>query len=138
MENEEKQPYFRTSTESQRRLLFEEWKRTGKISEACREAKLSRTAFYRWQPRFEEKGYAGFEKPLSHAPHNPVRTEEEIAEQIVRFKQENPDWGRERIADELMKSNNWIPLVSASTVRRILVNKGLMPSKGTEGRKKKN
>lgn len=133
----EKLPYFGTSTASQRQRLFEVWEQTGKASYACREAKLSRTAFYRWYPRFEKEGPAGLEKGLSHAPHHPVKTSEAIVAQIESLKRANPEWGQQRIADELMKSNNWVPLVNASTVRRILKAKGLMPSKASKCGKKK-
>ena len=36
-------------------------------------------------------------------------------------------WGRRRIADEIAKANNWVPLVSPSSVRRILEQAGLLP-----------
>ena len=133
----EKLPYFGTSTASQRKRLFEVWEETGNISYACRKARLSRTAFYRWYPRFEKEGYAGLEKPLSHAAHNPVKTSEEIASRIENLKRSNPEWGQQRIADELMKSNNWVPVVNASTVWRILKAKGLMPGKTRKRGKKK-
>jgi transposase len=86
-------PYFRTSTASQRKRLFEVWEETGKVSHACRKAKLSRTAFYRWCPRFKKEGYSGLKKPLKHTPHNPNKTSESIASQIESLKREHPEWG---------------------------------------------
>jgi hypothetical protein len=33
--------------------------------------------------------------------------------------------GKQRIADELAKANNWVPIVSPNTVKRILIDAGL-------------
>ena len=43
------------------------------------------------------------------------------------MRREHPDWGKRRIADELAKGNNWVPLVSPNTVKRILQDAGLWP-----------
>ena len=117
--------YYKTTSCSQRKFLFEVWQKTENASEACRRARVSRATFYYWKPRFEEAGYAGLEKPKSHAPANPARTSQEIIDQVVTFKRAHLHWGRHRIAGELMKENNWERVVSASTVRRILLAEGL-------------
>jgi hypothetical protein len=49
----------------------------------------------------------------------------EIQEKVVAMKKAHPEWGKQRIADELAKGNSWVPLVSVNTVRRILQEKGL-------------
>ena len=41
------------------------------------------------------------------------------------MRQENPKWGKRRIADELKKANDWVALVSPNTVRRILIEAGM-------------
>lgn len=128
-------PYFRESTAAQRRLLFEIWERTGHAGKASSEAHLSRGTFYYWKERFEQSGYAGVETTASHAPHHPAQTAPEVVAQIVALKEAHREWGKHRIADELMKSNDWKPLVSASTVYNILVAKGLIQAKA---RQKKN
>ena len=134
-----KRPYFRESTASQRRLLFETWERTGSVKKACETAKLGRVTFYHWKTRFEKEGYAGLENSRSYARHNTGETPREIEEKVVAMRKEHPDWGQQRIADELMKSNRWIPVISASTVYRILVKRKLMriedgPKKKSSGR----
>ena len=85
---------------------------------------MSKQTFYYWLPRFEDEGYAGLEN-RSSAPHEPHQTSEEVAKRVVKMKEENPDWGKRRIADELAKTNSWVPLVSPHTVRRILRDAGL-------------
>jgi len=43
------------------------------------------------------------------------------------MRRQHTDWGKKRIADELAKGNNWVPLVSPNTVKRILKDAGLWP-----------
>ena len=50
---------------------------------------------------------------------------EEIQEKVAAMKKAHPEWGKQRITDELAKGNSWVPLVSVNTVRRILQEKGL-------------
>ena len=54
------------------------------------------------------------------------------------MREEHPDWGKQRIADELMKSNDWCPVISASTVYRILVKKGLVGTDKGDKKKRSN
>ena len=122
-----KQTYFPPTTAQQRRLLFETWEATGDRDEACRTAHVARSTFYNWKPRFEAGGYEALDEPLSHAPHHPNRVSPEIEEQVIEMRQLEPEWGKRRIADELAKGNNWVPLVSPNTVKRILQDAGLWP-----------
>ena len=41
------------------------------------------------------------------------------------MKKEHEDWGKRRIAEEMAKANNWEPIVSLNTVRRILESAGM-------------
>ncbi len=123
----EKRTYFPLTTVQQRRFLFETWEATGNVSEACRKAHVNRQTFYNWKDRFEAGGYAALKSFESHAPKRPRRTSAEIEEQVVEMRRQHPGWGKQRIADELAKGNNWVPLVSSNTVRRILQDAGLWP-----------
>lgn len=122
-----KRTYFPVTTAQQRRLLFEVWEETGSREEACQRAHVSQSTFYNWKPVFEAGGYAALEETASHAPHHPKRTPAELAAQVVEMRRMHPEWGKQRIADEMAKGNNWVPLVSANTVRRILQDAGLWP-----------
>jgi hypothetical protein len=51
------------------------------------------------------------------------------------MRRQRPDWGKRRIADELAKGNNWVPLVSPNTVKRILQDAGLWPEAETTAKK---
>ena len=53
------------------------------------------------------------------------------------MRRQNPKWGKLRIANEMAKANNWVPLVSPNTVRRILQDAGLWTTPEAELKKKK-
>ena len=122
---EKQTTYFRRTTAQQRKLLFETWQSTGNVAKACRRARVSRQTFYNWKQRFETLGYTGLEKVKSHAPKHPRRTPAPIRQQIILMRQQNPKWGKRRIADQMAKTNDWQPLVSPNTVRQILIDAGL-------------
>lgn len=92
--------------------------------------------FYNWKARFEQEGYAGLEQPKSHARKHPARKEQAIEQQVLALYQAHPDWGKKRIAQELAKANNWVPILSPNTVRRILEDAQLWTS-SSEGKKRR-
>ena len=131
-----KRIYFPPTTPQQRKLLFETWEATGSVVEACRKAHVCRGTFYYWKPRFDTEGYAGLETYQKKGPEKgQVGTPVEVKEQVINMRRDHADWGKHRIADELAKANNWVPVVSPNTVRRILIEAGLWPSEAT-GQKK--
>jgi transposase len=116
---------YRYTTSQQRKLLFETWEATGNIDEACRKAHVGRRTFYNWKPRFTSKGYAGLEEFESRARHHPRSIAEGLKKQVIERRKANPTWGKLRIAQELAKENNWVPVISPNTVRHILETVGL-------------
>ena len=120
--------YFPRTTPSQRRLLFETWQATGDLAHACQVAHVGRRTFYYWKSRFLAGGYPALQAFASQAPHHPRRTAPAVVAQVLALKQEQPDWGRRRLADELAKAHGWVPLVSPSTVKRILRAAGVEPA----------
>ena len=120
--------YFRTTTAQQRKLLFETWEETKSVTKACAVAHVSRMMFYNWKLRFEKEGYPGLEHSKSRARKHPPRKSKEIEEQVVAIYQAHPDWGKLRIAQEMAKANNWVAVVSANTVKRILEDAKLWTS----------
>lgn len=127
--------HYPRTTPSQRQRLFQIWEETGNLQAALKQARVSEGTFYRWKPRFEEGGYEALEEFDSHAPHNPRRTGETIELKVMDLRQNNPNWGKRRIADEVAKANNWVPLISPNTVKRILKDAGLWTAE--ESTKKK-
>lgn len=132
----QKHSYFRFTTAQQRKLLFEVWETTGNVTEACQKAHVGRATFYYWKPRFTEKGYAGLEELGSRVAHTIHRKDAALAERAVEMRREHPEWGKLRIADEIAKEHNWVPVISPNTVRRILQTAGLWPEQPQPGRKK--
>ncbi len=133
---EKKRTYFSPTTRQQRYLLFSAWEETGSVKEACAKAHVSRQTFYNWKPRFEEGGYEGLNECRSHAPKNPNRIAAEVEEQVIEMRREYPNWGKQRIADELAKGNSWVAVVSANTVKRILIDAGLWPQRDNQEKKR--
>jgi len=127
--------YCPPTTEQQRNELFHVWEESGNVSLACRKARVSRQTFYNWKDRYIEEGSEGVKEPRSHARKNRGRVAPEIESKIVQMRQSHPEWGRRRIADELAKANNWVPLASPQTVKRVLKDAGLWPQ--AEGSAKK-
>ncbi len=117
--------HFRSTTPTQRRLLFETWEETGDVEEACATAHMGRRTFYYWKGRFEAGGYRALEQYASRAPHHPPRTVPAVEQQVIALRTGHPDWGKRRIADELAKGQGWVPLICPNTVKRILRDAGL-------------
>jgi hypothetical protein len=44
----------------------------------------------------------------------------EVETKVLELHNQHADWGKHRLTDEISKANNWVPLVSPNTVRRIL------------------
>jgi transposase len=121
----QKRIHFPLTTAQQRRLLFETWEATGDVDLACRTAHVGRSTFYYWKPRFTNGGYAALESFASRAPVRTRRLDTAIEQQVIALRRDHPDWGKDRIADELAKAHGWVPLVSPNTVRRMLRDAGL-------------
>ncbi len=130
--------HYRRTTAQQRKLLFEKWEETGNVSEASRKAHVGRGTFYYWKGRFGEKGYEGLEGFEDHAPRSPNRIEKKVEQEVIEMKQEHADWGKKRIAHELAKKNNWVPVVSPNTVKRVLEEAGMWARVEEEAKKKAN
>ena len=121
-----KRPYYRPTTADQRKLAFAVYQQTDSPRKACEAAHIGRGTFYHWLSRFLAGGYAALEQPHSHRPHTfPRQLPESVRGAVLAAKQEHPDWGKQRIADELAKAHGWQPLASASEVRRMLIEAGL-------------
>src|SRR5262245_37141587 len=131
-----KRIHYPRTTGQQRKRLFELWAQTGNISEACRKAHVGRGTFYYWKVRFQQQGYAGLEEFASHAPDEPARTAAEVEGEVIELKQAHPEWGKKRITHELAKANNWVPVISPNTVKRILKEAGLWARDEAEVQKK--
>jgi transposase len=114
--------YFPPTTPQQRKLLFETWEQTSNVTAACKRGHVGRATFYYWKSRFTENGYAGLETyEQVGAPSGTGRIAVEVQAKVVELHHAHATWGKRRLADEMAKANNWVPLVSPNCVRRILI-----------------
>ena len=87
-------------------------------------------------PRFAAAGFAGLLHFASAAPKEPHRIDLMLEQRVTEMRQQNPSWGKRRIADEITKDNQWVPLVTPNTVRRVLQDAGLWPEPASLAPKK--
>lgn len=127
--------YFGFSTAQQRKLLFETWEETGSVTQACQKARVSRGLYYYWKRRFDAEGYAGLEAFESRVAHKLNYKDEAIVQRVVDLRKEHPNWGKTRISQEMAKANNWVPIVSPNTVKRMLQDAELWPESGSGGKR---
>ena len=107
-------------------MLFESWEQSKNITAACRKAHVGRGTFYNWKSRFLKAGASGLENYAKlGAPVGTGRVVAEIQSKVLGLHATHADWGKKRLANELSKANNWVPLVSPNSVRRILREAGL-------------
>jgi transposase len=132
-----KRTYFPPTTPQQRKLLFETWEQGKNITQACCTAHIGRATFYYWKPRFDKDGYAGLEsyKKLG-VPVGTGRVAAEIKDKVLELNKAHKDWGKRRLADEMSKANNWVPLISPNGVRRILREANFWKPEEKQGKKK--
>jgi transposase len=121
-----KHPYYRPTTAGQRKRLFAVYERTQSVRQAVAAAHVGIGTYYYWRPRFEPGGYPALEPARSHRPHTFARQlDETVCQEVLAAKREHPEWGRQRIADELRQAHGWPAVVSPSEVRRMLIAAGL-------------
>jgi len=117
-----KRTYFRRTTESQRRLLFEAAEKSGSVSEAARRARVSRGTYYYWQERYESAGPAGLSEERSRAPRRtripPVS--EEVRDAVIQYHRLNPGDGCRTAADR-MRQQYGRPVIGRTKVREIIL-----------------
>lgn len=128
--------YYPPTTSQQRKKIFECWEQSQNITAVCRKAHVGRGTFYKWKPRFLKAGSAGLESYAKlGTPVGTGRVVVEIQSKVLDIQVAHADWGKKCLTDELSKANNWVPLVSPNSVRRILCEAVL---RGSEERKEKS
>src|SRR5574338_1009388 len=91
----------------------------GNVSQACREAGISRALFYRWRQRLERYGPDGVH-PRRHQARagRPVQLPPETERLLLSVAVSAVTWGASRIAAYLQ--HRWQVRVAPSTVQRAL------------------
>ncbi len=96
----------------ERLLILDTWQRSGlPAGDFAPLVGLSKHTLYLWKKRFAEHGPAGLaERP--RGAKSPSKLSEVTRRTIVMLKQAHPEWGCQRISDELMRG----PALGASAV----------------------
>lgn len=106
----------------QRLSILELAEALGNVSEACRQRGMTRTQFYEYKKRFQERGLEGLKDlPPVHKSHRQT-TPPEVQEQVIALSLEHPRWGCVKLSD-LLKLRG--VSVSSPTVQNILIKNGL-------------
>jgi len=79
------------------RILLRAESRRVRVTEACRRAGISRTAFYRWKARFRAEGISGLSDRTRRPHGHPRTTPAEVVAKIVVLRSRY-GWGPLRIA----------------------------------------
>jgi transposase InsO family protein len=106
----------------QRLSVLELAEALGNVSEACRQRGMTRTQFYEYKKRFQERGMEGLKDlPPIHKSH-PQTTPLEVQEQVIALSLKHPKWGCVKLSDLLRLQG---VSVSSPTVQNILIKNGL-------------
>jgi len=106
----------------QRLSILELAEALGNVSEACRQRGMTRTQFYEYKKRFQERGLEGLKDlPPIHKSH-PQTTPPEVQQQVIALSLEHPKWGCVKLSDLLRLRGI---SVSSPTVQNILIKQGL-------------
>jgi len=130
-----KRTHFPPTTLQQRTLLFETWEQTQNVEAACQKAHVGKSTFYNWKPRFDQDGYPGLKGRNRGRPTGSGRIEPSVRSKVLEMYETHKEWGKQRLANEIAKANNWVPLVSPNSVRRILREAGYWKPEERKGKK---
>jgi transposase-like protein len=111
----------RHPTTNQRLEILQAVERSGNVSQACLQYKVSRASYYAWLRKYKEDPLSGL-KPKKRIPKSSNKTPQDVVERVVDLAIRNPDSGCSKIADLLLKGG--APL-SPPTVQKILNKEGL-------------
>jgi transposase len=109
-------------TGAQRLLLLDTWRRSGlPAGDFAPLVGVSKHTLYAWKRKFETEGPAGLEEKPRGGPTG-SRLPEVTRRTILMLKQDNPEWGCERISSMLLRG----PALPASpqAVARVLHEAG--------------
>lgn len=110
-------------TPPQRMLILDSWMKSGlSAGEFAPLVGLSTHTLYSWKKRFEEYGPAGLEKQIKKKAPGGSRLPEATQRAILMMKENNPDWGSDRIHLMLMRSEGY--MASPGAILRVLKEAG--------------
>jgi transposase InsO family protein len=98
--------------------LFRRAEELGNVSEACREAGVSRSAYYQLRARFRRYGSEGLHPKFRKArPGRPPQLDAVVERQVIALSLSWPSWGPQQLSSQLARKGI---AVAPSTVYRCL------------------
>jgi transposase InsO family protein len=114
-------------SEERIRFAIEASKPNSCMAALCRQFGISRQTGYLWLKRYQQGGTAAVLSEQSRRPHrSPKQASEAVVAAVRAARQERPDWGARKLAHILKAAHSELPVVSHSTLQRILEREGLI------------
>ena len=123
--------HFRSTTASQRQLLFSTVATGGSVIAAARQAHVGRGTSYYWRDRYAAEGAAGLQHEHSRAPQQPrlAPISAEICAEVLAYYEANPhERGGRSIAERLRQAHQGQSVIGHSKVAEILRQAQARPS----------
>jgi transposase InsO family protein len=90
--------------------------------ELCRRFKVQPRILYKWLERYQQEGIAGLSDRSRQPHHSPWRTGAALEAEVLKVRDDNPEWGGRKIAAFLARQGT--PAPAPSTITRILQRNG--------------
>jgi len=102
---------------------------THSISELCRLHGISRKTGYKWLARFDPTAPSSLENLSRARITQPEKIPSDIADRLVRFRMQHPDWGPKKIRHWFLNHNADFIVPAASTIGDLLKHERLVPDR---------
>ena len=86
----------------------------GNVSQACREAGITRKQYYKYKRQYEAEGFAGLQDRARKVTSS-------VASQILQISRAHPSWGCYRIKNVLQKQGI---VLSPPSIQQVLIESG--------------
>lgn len=120
-------PWETPSTVEARNAFIDAWlEKEESLTDLCSRFQISRKTGYKWLERYDQEGRAGL-VDRSRAPKScPHATTPEMSELLVDAKRAHPKWGPRKLKAYLEREYSDLKLPAASTIGRVLKERGLV------------
>lgn len=93
----------------------------------CRHFNVSRQTFYRWKRRYNPQKL----KSLEPLPCRPIHVRQptwspSLARRVLEMREENPRWGKEKLADLLHDEGYWVSVSMVGRILKHMKEKGML------------
>jgi len=95
----------------------------------CRRYGITRKIGYKWMVRFEEHGLEGLADQSRAPRHHPNAVSAELEERVVELRERHPRYGPRKLRVLLQREYPSASLPCASTISKILGERGLIPDR---------